>query len=248
MEENKIKEVVKKQYSKLATNSGCCKVCGCGGEDINTQISKSIGYSDQEINAVPEANMGLGCGNPLAFGAIKIGDVVLDLGSGAGLDAFLASKKVGESGKVIGVDMTPEMIERAENNAKKYEYKNVEFKLGDIEALPIENNSIDIAISNCVINLVPDKLKAFKEIYRVLKETGKVYLSDIVLMESLTEEQRNNEELIAGCVGGALLKDDYIKIIEEAGFKVKILAEDKDISKKQYQGLPVASLKIEAQK
>jgi len=182
------------------------------------------------------------------MGKIKEGDIVLDLGSGAGFDCFLAAKKVGESGKVIGVDMTEEMIAKAKENAEKNGYENVEFRLGEIEKLPIEDNSIDVAISNCVINLVPDKKQAFKEIYRVLKNGGKIYLSDIVLLEKLPDEMKNNEELLAGCVGGALLKDDYLDIIKQAGFEVKILSEDKDISKSQYQGIPLESLKIEAKK
>lgn len=247
MQDEKIKEVVKKSYSKIAAQGGCCS-CNCGNNVENEQIAKSIGYSDEEINTAAEANLGLGCGNPVALGEIKEGDMVLDLGSGAGFDCFLASKKVGDIGKVIGVDMTEEMIEKAETNAEKYGYKNVEFKLGEIENLPIEDNSVDVAISNCVINLVPNKTKAFHEIYRVLKKGGKIYLSDIVLLENISEEIKNNEALLAGCVGGALLKDDYLKIIEQAGFKVKILSEDKDISKRQYQGIPLESLKIEAQK
>jgi SAM-dependent methyltransferase len=246
MEDEKIKEVVKKSYAKIATqNCGC----GCGGGNSNNeQIAKSIGYSEEEIGAVSEANLGLGCGNPVAMGKIKEGDTVLDLGSGAGFDCFLAAKKVGDTGKVIGVDMTEEMIEKARKNAEKYGYKNVEFKLGEIEDLPIEDNSIDVAISNCVINLVPDKEKAFREIFRVLKKDGKIYLSDIVLLEDISEELKNNEELLAGCVGGALLKDEYLEIIKKAGFEVSVLSEDKDISKRQYQGIPLESLKIEARK
>lgn len=244
MENDKIKKVVKKSYAKFASQSNGCS-CGCGTSD-NEQIAKSIGYSEEEISVVPESNLGLGCGNPVAMGKIKEGDVVLDLGSGAGFDCFLASKRVGESGKVIGVDMTEEMIEKAKSNAEKNGYKNVEFRPGEIESLPIDDDSIDVAISNCVINLVPDKEKAFSEIHRVLKSGGKIYLSDIVLLENLPDELKNDEELLAGCVGGALLRDDYLDIIKKAGFEVKILSEDKDISKRQYQGIPLESLKIEA--
>lgn len=247
MDGDRVKEVVKKSYAKLATSSGCGCSCDCGNQS-NEQIAKSIGYSEEEINAVPESNLGLGCGNPVAMGKIKEGDIVLDLGSGAGFDCFLASKRVGESGKVIGVDMTEEMIEKAKSNAEKNGYKNVEFRLGEIENLPIDDNSIDVAISNCVINLVPDKIKAFSEIHRVLKSGGKIYLSDIVLLENISEELKKDEELLAGCVGGALLRDDYLDIIKKAGFEVKILSEDKDISKRQYQGIPLESLKIEAVK
>lgn len=242
MEHDKIKAIVKKSYAGIAVSQSGC---GCGCKSAQA-ISKSIGYSDEEMNAVPEANLGLGCGNPIALGKIKEGDVVLDLGSGAGFDAFLASKRVGSSGKVIGVDMTEEMIAKAKENAQKHGYDNVEFRLGDIEALPIGDNSIDIIISNCVINLAPDKLKVFKEAYRVLKAGGRMYISDIVLLGKLTNEQKNDEKLIAGCVGGALLKEDYIAIIKEAGLAVNILGENKDISKQQYQGMPLESVAIEA--
>lgn len=248
MKRNKIKKIVKKHYGKIAVKNGCCRSCSCDTETDNEQIAKSIGYSDQEIKSTPEANLGLGCGNPLGMSEIKEGDIVLDLGSGAGFDCFLAAKKAGNSGKVIGVDMTQKMIDKAKENAKKYNYKNVEFKLGDIEKLPINDNSIDVVISNCVINLAPDKSKVFKEAYRVLKKRGRMYISDIVLLKNLSEAQKNNEELIAGCVGGALLKNDYLRIVRNAGFSVKILSEDKDISKRQYQGIPLESLKIEALK
>lgn len=247
MNDDKIKEIVKKSYAKIA-KQGCGCSCSCGNNSDNEQVAKSIGYSEGEINAVSESNLGLGCGNPVAMGQIKEGDIILDLGSGAGFDCFLASKKVGETGKVIGVDMTEEMVKKAEAIAEKNGYKNVEFRLGEIENLPVESNSIDVAISNCVINLVPDKAKAFGEIYRVLKSGGKIYLSDIVLLKDISEEIKNNEELLAGCVGGALLKDDYIEIIKKAGFEVKILSEDREISKRQYQGIPLESLKIEATK
>lgn len=250
MKGNKIKENVKEAYSKIArnSNSGCgCSRSSCCGSS-NQDISKSIGYSGEEINNVPEANLGLGCGNPIALSKINEGDVILDLGSGAGIDAFLAAKKVGKTGKVIGVDMTEEMIKKANENAQRYNYRNVEFRLGDIENLPIESNSVDIIISNCVINLAPNKDKVFLEAFRVLKDKGKMFVSDIVLLGELSEEQRNDKDLIAGCVGGALYREDYLSIIERAGFNVRILGEDKDISKRQYEGIPLESLKIEAYK
>ncbi|MFH1565560.1 MAG: arsenite methyltransferase [bacterium] len=248
MENNKIKQIVKKHYGKIATGGGCCNTCGCGSENDNERIAKSIGYSDEEIKSVSGANLGLGCGNPTGMGEIKEGDIVLDLGSGAGFDCFLAAKKVGEAGKVIGVDMTKEMIDKSQANAKKYGYKNVEFRLGDIEKLPVDDATIDVVISNCVINLVQNKSNVFKEVCRVLKKGGKMYVSDIVLLKNLSEDQRNDEKLIAGCVGGALLKEDYLKTIKDSGFEVKILSEDKDISKRQYQGVLLESLKIEATK
>lgn len=242
MKEKNVKKIVKESYSKIAKKETCS--C-CGGSQSDVDIAKSIGYSDEEIATAGDANLGLGCGNPTALANIKEGDVVLDFGSGAGFDAFLASKKVGESGKVIGVDFTEEMVEKARELAEKYNNRNVEFRLGDIENLPIENESIDVIISNCVINLAPDKLKVFKEAYRVLKKTGRMYVSDIVLLGELTEEQRGNDELIAGCVGGALLKDDYLGIITKAGFSYRILDEDLKISKSQYKGINLESLKVE---
>lgn len=243
MPEKEVKKIVKESYSKIAKNEGSCCNCSCK-KDEQQKIAKMIGYSNEELKT--PGNLGLGCGNPIALGKISLGDTVLDLGSGAGFDCFLASKRVGETGKVIGVDMTPEMIKRAEQNAEKYNYKNVEFKLGEIENLPIKDNFIDIVISNCVINLSPNKLKVFKEAYRVLKPSGKMFVSDIVLLGELTEEQKNNNDLLSGCVAGALQKEDYLDIIKKAGFKIKILGEDKDISKKQYDGISLESLKIEA--
>lgn len=245
----KVKKTVKKAYSKIAanSNSSCCQ-CGCGTLDEQTakKISKSIGYSEEEINAIPEANLGLGCGNPTAFGNIKEGDTVLDLGSGAGFDCFLASKKVGKTGKVIGLDMTEEMIAKARILAKEHGYSNVQFRLGDIEKMPIADNSVDAIISNCVINLAPDKSKMFKEAYRVLKSGSKMYVSDIVLLGSLTDEQLKDEGLLSGCVSGALQKEDYLGKIRRAGFNVNVRDEDREISKTQYNGLALESIKIEA--
>jgi arsenite methyltransferase len=242
------KKIVKKHYSNIATTSGSCCSSSCCGQTSNETIAKSIGYSSEEIDLAKEANLGLGCGNPTAMANIKEGNTVLDLGSGAGFDCFLAVKKVGKTGRVIGVDFSEEMIEKAKLNAKKLDHKNVEFRHGDIEDLPIEDNSIDVIISNCVINLAPDKTKVFAEAYRVLKDNGRMFVSDIVLLEELPDEIKENEELLAGCVGGAILRDEYIKMIESSGFKVEILSEDKDISKRQYQGIPLESLKIKALK
>ena len=247
MKPEEIKKIVKDRYSEIASKkSSCCSSsCDCSNPE---QISRNIGYSDEEISNVPEANLGLGCGNPVALSKIKEGDVVLDLGSGAGFDAFLAAKKVGETGKVIGVDMTSEMIEKAKENAEKYGYSNVEFRLGDIENLPLRGNSIDVIISNCVINLAFDKDKVFSEAYRVLKKGGRMYVSDIVLLEELSEQQRNDKNLISGCVGGALLKEDYLERIRKAEFEINILGEDKNISKTQYMGINLESLKVEGVK
>jgi ArsR family transcriptional regulator len=211
-------------------------------------VAGYIGYTSEDMDKFPEANLGLGCGSPTAFGNIYDGAIVLDLGSGTGFDTFLAAQKVGENGKVIGVDMTPNMILKARENAEKYKINNVEFRLGDIEDLPVENGVIDIVISNCVINLVPEKSDVFKEAYRVLRKGGKAYVSDIVLLKELSIEDREDELLLCACIGGAILKDEYIQKAENAGFTVTILEEDKDISQRQYMGYPIESLKLELQK
>jgi len=246
MSDKDVKKIVKESYSEIAKKSCSCS-CNKNNQD-SEKLAKSIGYSDEEIQMASDANLGLGCGNPTALANIKEGDTVLDLGSGAGFDSFLAVRKVGKSGKVIGVDMTDEMLDKARNLADKYGFKNVEFRKGDIEKLPVEGESVDVIISNCVINLAPDKTKVFKEAYRVLKKTGNMYVSDIVLLEELSPEQRADEKLIAGCVGGALLKEDYLEIIKNAGFKYNILDEDKEISKTQYQGIALESLKVQLYK
>lgn len=248
----KVKRTVKEQYADIASmngKSGCGSQCGCGSEKIDAKmISKFIGYSDKELKTAGDSNLGLGCGNPVGMSKIKKGDTVLDLGSGAGIDCFLAAKKVGSEGSVIGVDFTEKMINTAKANAEKANIKNVEFRQGDIEALPVNDNSIDIIISNCVVNLAPNKEKVFKEAYRVLKPGGKMFISDIVLLEELSEEQRNDPILIAGCVGGALMKDEYLEIVKKANFGIAILNENKSISKEQYQSIPLESLLIEATK
>jgi SAM-dependent methyltransferase len=244
MDSDDIKKIVKDKYSEIAATGSSCG-CGCSGAK---NVSKSIGYSEEELQIVGAANLGLGCGNPLAFGKIKEGDIVLDLGAGAGIDAILAAKKVGPSGKVIGVDMTEEMVKRAKDNAAKQNITNAEFLLGEIENLPLADNSVDTIITNCVINLTPDKAKTFSEAYRVLKPGGKIYLSDIVLLAELSAEQRNDQDLLSGCVAGALLKEDYLEKIKAAGFQVRILHENTAISKEQYQGIALESLMVELSK
>lgn len=245
MDADEKKEVIKKKYQEIAILGGsCCSGGGCCGNSSPADLSKSIGYSEADIRALPDANMGLGCGNPAAIAELKSGDIVLDLGSGAGFDCFLAAQKVGSSGKVIGVDMTPEMVEKAQANARKYGYSNVEFRQGDIEALPVKDSSIDVIISNCVVNLAPDKEKVFREAFRVLKPEGRMYISDMVLLAELPEDLKNDKDLLAGCVAGAVLKQEYLRLLKRAGFSVEILAEDPDISRRQYSGLPVESLKL----
>jgi arsenite methyltransferase len=183
-------------------------------------ISRSVGYTEEELKAVPEgANLGLGCGNPVALASLREGDIVLDLGSGPGFDCFLAANKVGESGKVIGVDMTPEMLEKARENARNGNYGNVEFRLGEIENLPVADNSVSVIISNCVINLVPDKSRAFAETFRVLKPGGRLMVSDIVLLRELPNSIKNSVEAYVGCISGAAMRDEYLGAIRAAGFR-----------------------------
>ena len=235
-----IKKVVQKGYASIAkTNACCCK---------SKTVASQIGYDTSDTETFSDANLGLGCGNPTAIGEITEGQTVLDLGCGAGFDVFLAQRKVGASGKVIGVDMTPEMLERAKQNAKKLEIDNVEFVLGDIESLPIESDSVDVIISNCVINLAPDKDKVFKEAYRVLKPGGALFVSDIVLLSDLNDAQKSDERLLTGCVAGALLKEVYLQKVKDAGFSVEIKKENKEISKQQYQGIDLESISIKANK
>ena len=219
-----------KRYARVARqDESCCgpKACGCNSAVSAKDISKSIGYSDEEMAAVPEgANLGLGCGNPVALASLKEGETVLDLGSGAGFDCFLAARQVGESGRVIGVDMTPEMIEKARDNARKSDYTNVEFRLGEIENLPAADSSIDAIISNCVINLAPDKKRVFKEAFRVLKPGGRIMVSDIVLTKALPENIKNSIEAYVGCIAGASLESDYLAAIKAAGFQdIKVVGE-----------------------
>ena len=221
MEKENIKKEVRKCYAKVAqTNGSCCaSSISCCSAPTDEQVSKLLGYSQEEINAVPEgANLGLGCGNPTALASLQEGDRVLDLGSGAGFDCFLASKKVGKSGKVIGVDMTPEMLDKARANAKKGKFTNVEFRLGEIENLPVADNAVDVIISNCVINLSTNKKRVFKEAYRVLSPKGRLIVSDIVLLKELPEAVRKDMAAYAGCIAGAEIKDKYLEMMHKAGF------------------------------
>ena len=242
-----IKNIVKEDYTIISNqNQGCC--CKNSKDTNSEELSKIMGYCENEINNVPEANMGLGCGNPLAHSQIKEGDKVLDLGCGAGLDVFLAANKVGDNGKAIGVDMTQSMIDKANDNAKKHGYENVEFHTSEIENLPFEDETFDIIISNCVINLSPDKDKVFREAHRVLKKDATLSVSDIVLLEELSIKQKKDKKLISGCVAGALLKEDYLNKIESAGFEIINANGSKEVKKKQYEGINLESLKVVAKK
>ena len=232
MDEIKVKKEVRKRYAKVAkTNSSCgasnMSCCSAKNSKANEQVSEMIGYSQEEMGSVPDgANLGLGCGNPTALASLKEGERVLDLGSGAGFDCFLAAKKVGKTGKVIGVDMTPEMLEKARANAKKGKFTNVEFRLGEIENLPVADNSIDVIISNCVINLAPNKQRVFEEAYRVLAPNGRLMVSDIVLLKKLPPMIQENVEAYAACVAGAEIKDKYLQAIKNAGFtETKVIDE-----------------------
>ena len=250
MEEEEIKKFVKKRYGEMAkAGVSCCPSCECGPSLI--ELGKRIGYSNEDLRNVPEAsNLGLGCGNPVALAALKDGDTVLDLGSGGGINVFLAAKRVGHKGKVIGVDMTEEMIKRAKSTAKKYGYTNVEFRLGEIENLPVEDNSVDVIISNCVINLSIDKERVFHEAYRVLKPSGKIMISDIVTEGELPEEIKKSFDAWAGCVAGALEKNEYLDTIRKAGFKrVKVVSESSyDIEISDELKGKITSVKVEAHK
>jgi SAM-dependent methyltransferase len=223
LSDKKVKRIVQERYSQIATqNTSCCcspEPC-CGPENTAEQIGMAIGYSEQEVRSVPDnANLGLGCGNPIALASLHEGEMVLDLGAGAGFDCFLAAKKVGKNGKVIGVDMTPDMVEKARENAKNGAYENVEFRLGEIENLPLEPESVDVIISNCVINLSPDKKKVFQEAYRVLKPGGRLMISDLVLLKDLPESLKESVQAYTGCIAGAMKKEQYLKLIEDAGFQ-----------------------------
>jgi len=261
MENKKIKEHIKKRYGAIASSdcSSCsstsCSSSSCcnlpGSDDPPQYIAWKVGYTPDDINSVPEAAVsGLGCGNPVALASLKEGEIVLDLGSGGGMDAFLASKKVGSKGKVIGVDMTQQMIDKAKTTASENGYTNVEFRLGEIESLPLDDESVNVVISNCVVNLAPDKLKVFKEAYRVLKPTGRLMVSDLVTLGQIPDDIKKNFDAWACCIGGALEKDNYLNKITEAGFTdVKVVSQKPyliDVSP-QVKG-KIISIQVEAKK
>lgn len=231
MKKEEVTKQVRTRYGNIAkqnTSCGCSSTCcGSSNTDTSRDISKDIGYSDADLDSVPEgANLGLGCGNPIALASLKKGEIVLDLGSGAGFDCFLAASRVGTKGKVIGVDMTPEMLDKARENARKGNYKNVEFRLGEIENLPVADNSVNVIISNCVINLAQDKPKVFQEAFRALRPGGRLMVSDIVLTAELPQKIMSSIEAYVGCIAGASQKNDYLDTIRAAGFKdVKVVDE-----------------------
>lgn len=215
MREEKVRKMVRKRYGKMIKRASCCDT---------SEVAKKIGYSEGELESVPEsATVSFGCGNPVALASLKHGETVVDLGSGGGLDCFLAANAVGEKGKVIGVDMTPEMIDKARENLRKSKHKNVEFRLGEIENLPVADNTADVIISNCVINLSPNKKRVFDEAFRVLKPRGRLMISDIVLLKELPDAVKKNVNAYVQCISGAVMKAKYLQLIREAGFdKVRV--------------------------
>jgi len=248
MKSAEIKEYVKERYSEIArTEASCCSSSCCGPSALD--VAQRIGYSQEDLKGIPESSlMGLGCGNPVALASLKEGEIVLDLGSGGGIDVFLAAGKVGPHGKAIGVDMSEEMVLRARAAASEYGYENVEFRLGEIEDLPVEDNSVDIVISNCVVNLSPDKCKVFKEAYRVLKREGRMMISDLVTYGELPDEVKKSLMAWAGCVAGALEKNLYLDMISRAGFRdVKVISESVCNIPGELEG-KIASVEFEARK
>ena len=211
-----------------AGNNSAASCCGGGSDITSEQMSTLMGYSKQDFASVPDgANMGLGCGNPVALASLQPGETVVDLGSGGGFDSFLAAKQVGDTGQVIGIDMTPDMLSKARANAEKIQAKNVEFRLGEIEHLPVADNSADIIMSNCVINLSPDKLRVYRDAYRILKPGGRLAISDIIAIAPLPEEIQQNLALVSACVGGAATIADTREMLAQAGFEnIKITAKD----------------------
>jgi len=236
-----VRTAVRERYGAIAEGKGCG--CGSGGAG-STCCASELGYSAGEAAAIPEgANLGLGCGAPVALAGPKRGETVLDLGSGAGVDVFLAAREVGAEGRAIGVDMTPAMIDRARANAAREGYTNVEFRLGEIEHLPLPDSSVDVIVSNCVVNLSPEKDQVFREAFRVLKPGGRMLLSDLVLERPLTRETRASIEAYVGCIGGASLRGEYLELIREAGFRdVEVVREGR------YGTEPVTSVQVRAEK
>lgn len=240
VKEDQIRQHIRESYSKVAEASnqgGCCGVesscCGVSAEvDINTVVSTRMGYSEDDVNSTPDgADMGLGCGTPKAIASIQPGETVLDLGSGGGFDCFLVAAELKGSGKVLGVDMTPAMLSKSRANAEKTDYSNVEFRLGEIEHLPVADQTVDVIISNCVINLSPNKQQVFNDAFRVLKEGGRLAISDVVASAPLPEDIKNDKELLSGCMAGASTIDELIEMMQQSGFsEINITPKDESRS------------------
>jgi SAM-dependent methyltransferase len=249
-----IKDAVRQRYGdiargKAAPEKAVSSCCGGGGCEPVEFVNMALTYDDAARAAIPDgADLGLGCGTPAAFADLKEGMTVLDLGSGAGIDCFVASKYVGSTGRVIGVDMTEAMIRRANENKAKVDALNVDFRLGEIEALPVEKESVDRVISNCVINLVPDKEAAFKEIYRVMKPGGRFTVSDIVIDGTISDTERHDAALWAGCISGALDRRDYLAIIRRAGFRDVAVASEKKYDHMLASGAGMFSITVSGTK
>ena len=246
--EKEIKEAVKKKYTAVAESKSCSCGNSCCGVGDPKQAAELIGYNIKDLDEIPqEAILGLGCGSPVAYVGLKPGETVLDLGSGGGIDVFLAAKKVGIKGKVIGIDMNEAMIKRAKEGAEEYGFKNVEFRLGEIEKMPVEDSTIDAVISNCVINLSPDKPRVFREASRVLKLGGRITVSDIVTEGKIPDEMRKDLDSWASCVAGALPQEDYFEAIEAAGFaRPRILTESYYDTSEYDINFKVKSVTVEA--
>jgi SAM-dependent methyltransferase len=251
-----IRTAVRRKYGDIA--AARTKGCGCGCAPDSAEVAAEIGYTAEQLAALPEgANLGLGCGNPLQHAALRPGEVVLDLGAGAGMDAFLAAREVGPTGRVIGVDMTPEMVEKARANAARVGAGNVEFRIGEIESLPVADQSVDVVISNCVINLSTDKRRVFREALRALKPGGRLVVSDLVLLRPLPEHIKDSVEAYVGCVAGASLRDEYLEHAQAAGFADVEVVEERGYGQAEvFGGEPwlreaassVLSVKVRARK
>jgi ubiquinone/menaquinone biosynthesis C-methylase UbiE len=235
MDSEQLKALVKERYGEVAGGEATCgSLCGCTANAEG--LARAFGYSADELASLPDgANLGLCCGNPQALADLKPGETVVDLGSGAGFDGLLAARKVGPSGRVIGVDMTDAMLEKARAHAEKCDLANVEFRKGDIEALPVADESVDVVISNCVLNLVPDKDRAFREIHRVLRPGGRLAVSDMAWRSEPSSALRAGMEALVGCIGGALVLDDYVSRVRRAGFRRIELEEHPEAARKMVE-------------
>jgi arsenite methyltransferase len=253
---DEIRQIVRKNYGAVAesgdANCGCASssCCGDGGAPSSEEIAKNFGYSDEELGDLPEgANMGLGCGNPQAIAALKAGETVVDLGSGGGFDCFLAARQVGETGRVIGVDMTPEMISKARANAEKGGFANVEFRLGEIEHLPVADSSVHAILSNCVINLSPDKSAVYSDAIRILKSGGRLAISDVVATKDLPDSIANDPALYCGCAGGAAKVSEIEAMLLDAGFVdilVKTNEKSREVIKEWFPGTGIEEYVVSA--
>lgn len=243
-EKDEIRRKVRERYAAVAlekdSGCGCSSSSCCSPQSSSAQQSAKLGYSQKDLKAVPEgANLGLGCGNPQAIARLKKGETVIDLGAGGGFDCFLAAKQVGKTGKVIGVDMTPEMVAKARKNSEKGKYLNVDFRLGEIEHLPVADNTAHVILSNCVINLSPDKEQVYSEAYRVLKAGGRLAISDVITVKTIPKNIRNDTEKISGCVAGALSFHQLTRILEKIGFKnivINVKEESREFIKEWFPG------------